>query len=58
MTDDDLTQIKRLLGDLRFVMAAASVGMKTNDSKQPIEYMRNINRLEDLLANMIKDKTK
>jgi len=56
MTASDLVQIKELLVDLRFIQAAAMVGSGQNESKSAIEYMRNINRLENVI-NLELEKT-
>lgn len=49
MTRDDIVQLKSLLGDLRFIQAAALVGSKLNENKDAIAYMRNLSRLERVL---------
>ena len=54
MTIEDLMQIKSLLGDLRFIQAAAMVGSRMNEHKDAIGYMRNLARLIDLTDAEIK----
>ncbi len=49
MKHDDIAQLKSLLGDLRFIQAAALVGSKLNENKDAIAYMRNLSRLERVL---------
>ena len=54
MTTEDLMQIKSLLGDLRWIQAAAMVGSRMNEHKDSISYMRNLARLIDLIDAEIK----
>lgn len=54
MTTEDLMQIKSLLGDLRFIQAAAMVGSRMNEHKDAICYMRNLGRLIDLIDAEVK----
>jgi hypothetical protein len=49
MTQKDLVSIKKLLGDLRFMQAASLVSVNMGDNKQCMAYMREINRLEDVI---------
>lgn len=57
MTNDDLLQIKSALSDLRFMQAAALVASKMNESKDAINYMRNLHRLTDVVDVEIKERT-
>ena len=56
MTQQDLVEIKRCIGDLRFIQAAAIVGCRLNESKQAMDYMKNLNRLESVVEQAIKEK--
>ena len=49
MKHEDIAQLKSLLGDLRFMQAAALVGCKLNENKDAIAYMRNLSRLDRVL---------
>ena len=53
MTLEELSSIKRMLVDLRFIQAAALVASGLSDTKESRAYMRNINRLEKVLHEAI-----
>ena len=54
MTVDDLTSIKKMLSDLRWIQAAALVASGLSDNKDSRAYMRQITRMEELLTEEIK----
>jgi hypothetical protein len=46
MTNQDLQEIKKVIGDMRFMQAAALVASGTSEDKSAIAYMKNLARLE------------
>lgn len=54
MTVDELSTIKKMLSDLRWIQASALVASGLSDSKQSQAYMRQITRMEQLLTDAIK----
>ncbi len=54
MTIDDLSTIKKMLSDLRWIQAASLVASGLNEGKQSQAYMRQITRMEQLLTDEIK----
>jgi len=53
MTLEELSSIKRMLVDLRFIQASALVASGLSDTKESRAYMRDINRLEKVLHDEI-----
>lgn len=53
MTSTDLQQLKSIVGDMRFIQAAALVASKLNENKDASAYMRNLARLDRLLGDEI-----
>jgi len=53
MTLEELSSIKRMLVDLRFIQASALVASGLNETKESRTYMREINRLEKVLHEEI-----
>ena len=53
MTLEELSSIKKMLVDLRFIQASALVACGLSDTKESRAYMRNINRLEKVLHEAI-----
>ena len=49
MTLDELQQIKKIIGDMRFMQAAALVASGLSDSKESVAYMKNLARLEKIV---------
>lgn len=59
MTLEELSSIKKMLVDLRFIQASALVSSGLSETKESRAYMRNINRLEKVLNDEIhKELTK
>lgn len=56
MNLEDLTQLKKMLVDLRFIQATALVACDMSNDKGARAYIREITRLETILANEIKDR--
>jgi hypothetical protein len=54
MSIDDLSIIKKMLSDLRWMQASALVASGLSDSKDSRAYMRQITRMEELLTQEIK----
>lgn len=54
MSIDDLSIIKKMLSDLRWMQAAALVASGLSESKDSRAYMRQITRMEELLTTEIK----
>ena len=50
MTREELMQVKAVIGDMRFMQAAALVSSKL-ESKKSRAYMNNLARLEKVLGN-------
>ena len=50
MTREELMQVKTIIGDMRFMQAAALVSSKL-ESKESRAYMNNLARLEKVLGN-------
>jgi hypothetical protein len=53
MTLEELSSIKKMLVDLRFIQASALVSSGLSETKESRAYMRNINRLEKVLSDEI-----
>lgn len=53
MTKEDLTAIRKVISDMRFMQAAAIVASGMNESKQTIAYMRELHRLDKLLEQEV-----
>ena len=53
MTLEELSSIKKMLVDLRFIQASALVASGLSDTKESRANMRNINRLEKVLNDEI-----
>lgn len=53
MTLEELSSIKRMLVDLRFIQASALVASGLSDTKESRTYMREITRLEKVLHDEI-----
>jgi hypothetical protein len=53
MTLEEMSSIKRMLVDLRFIQASALVASGLSDTKESRTYMRDINRLEKVLNDEI-----
>lgn len=45
----NLREIKKVLGDMRFMQAAALVASGLSDSKDSSQYMKNLARLEKII---------
>lgn len=59
MTLEELSSIKKMLVDLRFIQASALVANGLSDTKESRTYMREITRLEKVLHDEIhKELTK
>lgn len=58
MTLDELQQIKKIIGDMRFMQAASLVASGMNGNKDAEKYMRNLARLEKLVQYEIEDLLK
>jgi hypothetical protein len=54
MSIDDLSIIKKMLSDLRWIQASALVANGLSESKNSRAYMRQITRMEELLTQEIK----
>ncbi len=53
MTIDELSTIKKMLSDLRWMQAASLVASGLSESKTSQTYMRQITNMEKLLAEEI-----
>jgi len=53
MTVDELSTIKKMLSDLRWMQAASLVASGLSESKTSQTYMRQITNMEKLLAEEI-----
>lgn len=53
MTVDELSTIKKMLSDLRWMQAASLVASGLSESKASQTYMRQITNMEKLLAEEI-----
>jgi hypothetical protein len=53
MTIDELSTIKKMLSDLRWMQAASLVASGLSESKASQTYMRQITNMEKLLAEEI-----
>lgn len=53
MTLEEMSSIKRMLVDLRFIQASALVASGLSDTKESRAYMREIVRLEKVLQDEI-----
>ena len=53
MTLEEMSSIKRMLVDLRFIQASALVASGMSDTKESRSYMREITRLEKVLHDEI-----
>lgn len=53
MTKEDLMALRTVVGDMRFIQAAALVASGGNDAKGPIEYMKKLARLDKMLTQEI-----
>lgn len=53
MTLEELSSIKRMLVDLRYIQASALVASGMSETKESRAYMRDINRLEKVLHEEI-----
>ena len=53
MTLEELSSIKRMLVDLRYIQASALVASGMSENKESRAYMRDINRLEKVLHDEI-----
>ena len=53
MTLEELSNIKKMLVDLRFIQASALVASGLSDTKESRTYMREITRLEKVLHDEI-----
>ncbi len=53
MTLEEMSSIKKMLVDLRFIQASALVASGLSDTKECRAYMREINRLEKVLHDEI-----
>ena len=53
MTLEELSSIKKMLVDLRFIQASALVANGLSDTKESRAYMRDITRLEKVLHDEI-----
>ena len=58
MTLDELQQIKKIIGDMRFMQAAALVASGLSDSKESVAYMKNLARLEKIVQWEIEELIK
>ncbi len=56
MTLEDLQQIKSVIGDMRFIQAAALVASGMNENKDAQAYMRNLARLDKAVDAAIKEQ--
>ncbi len=56
MTHEDLQQIKSVIGDMRFIQAAALVASGMNENKDAQAYMRNLARLDKAVDAAIKEQ--
>jgi hypothetical protein len=54
MSVDDLSIIKKMLSDLRWMQASALVASGLSENKASRAYMRQITRMEELLTAEIK----
>ena len=50
---EDLQSVRKVIGDMRFMQAASIVASGLNDSKQASAYMKELARLDKLLAQEI-----
>lgn len=53
MTLEEMSSIKKMLVDLRFIQASALVASGLSDTKESRAYMREIVRLEKVLQDQI-----
>jgi len=56
LTSSDLRKLKTMLMDLRFIQAAALVAAGVNESKQAVDYMKEISRMDKMLDLELKEK--
>lgn len=54
MTNDDLRQIKDVIGYMRFMQAAAMAASGVGESKDSVAYMKNLARLDKLIEAELK----
>ena len=53
MTPEQLREIRHVIGDMRFMQAAALVASCLNDNKQATAYMSKLAKLDKLLGEEI-----
>lgn len=53
MTKDDIQAVRKVIGDMRFIQAAAIVASGLNDSKTATAYMKELARLDKMLEQEI-----
>lgn len=56
LTSSDLRKLKTMLMDLRFIQAAALTAGRVNESKQALDYMKEISRMDKMLDLELKEK--
>ena len=56
LTVGDLRRLKTMLMDLHFIQAASLVAAGVNESKQAVDYMKEISRMDKLLDLELKEK--
>ena len=53
MTSEQLREIRNVIGDMRFMQAAALVASGLNENKQAAAYMSRLAKLDKLLGDEI-----
>lgn len=53
LTTDQLQEIRKVIGDMRFMQAAALVASGQNENKEAKGYMQKLARLDKLLGEEI-----
>lgn len=53
MSKEDLQAIRKVIGDMRFIQAAAIVACGLNEHKQAQAYMRELQRLDKMLEQEV-----
>ena len=53
LTKDQLQEIRGVIGDMRFIQAAALVASKLNENKDAKAYMSKLSRLDKALGEEI-----
>ena len=53
MTPEQLREVRRVVGDMRFMQAAALVASGMNENKQALAYMSKLAKIDKLLGEEV-----